>query len=449
MPAVHAQDLAQLERSLQVCRRIFGGMLAFARGSSRRVRYGQVRPAVETALAILRDSLERRGIQLSIEIPPDTAAVACGQGDLEQVFLNLLTNAREAMPAGGRLVVRAHADTEIVTISVADTGCGIPPEHLQRVQEPFFTTKPHGNGLGLSICRSILWETGGKLTIDSDPSSWNARRDLGAAREHSSARNRMNPARILVVDDEPGMLRAVERILGGTHHVVTSRSSFDAVAVAGRFDPELAILDVRMKELDGFELMARLHAQKADLDVILMTGSVDDLDEKLVRAIRGEAFYFIQKPFDREVLRTLVDRCLELRWRREERRRYLRRLETELAEARAFQQSLLPAREAVVGPLALWCRYSPCSELGGDLYDYACGASGQAALLVADVSGHGTSAAMLTEPSRAPFDRPTRMAMTRPSSCNVWLTASPRLGSIDSSRCLRPSSPGMHESCST
>jgi phosphoserine phosphatase RsbU/P len=213
----------------------------------------------------------------------------------------------------------------------------------------------------------------------------------------------MNPARILVVDDEPGMLRAVERILSGPHHVVSSRSSLEAIDVAARFHPELAILDVRMPELNGFELMARLHAQDANLDVILMTGSVDDLDDKLVRAIRGEAFYFIQKPFDRAVLRTLVERCLGLRWRREERRRYLRRLETELAEARAFQQSLLPAREAVVGPLALWCRYSPCSELGGDLYDYAGAASGQAALLVADVSGHGTSAAMLTATVKSAF----------------------------------------------
>ena len=213
----------------------------------------------------------------------------------------------------------------------------------------------------------------------------------------------MNPARILVVDDEAGMLRAVERILSGTHHVVTSRSSVEAVTLAGRFDPELAILDVRMPELDGFELMARLHAEKPDLDVILMTGSVDDLDEKLVRAIRGEAFYFIQKPFDREVLQTLVDRCLELRWRRDERRRHLRRLETELAEARAFQQALLPARESVVGPLAIWCRYAPCFELGGDLYDYACGASAQAALLVADVSGHGVSAAMLTATVKSAF----------------------------------------------
>ena len=65
--------------------------------------------------------------------------------------------------------MRALAHPDSVAVSVADTGCGIPPEHLLRVQEPFFTTKPDGSGLGLSICRSILWEIGGKLTIDSDP----------------------------------------------------------------------------------------------------------------------------------------------------------------------------------------------------------------------------------------------------------------------------------------
>src|SRR6185295_14936711 len=132
------------------------------------------------------------------------------------------------------------------------------------------------------------------------------------------------------------------------------------------------------------------------LDVILMTGSVDDLDEKLVRAIRSAAFYFIQKPFDREVLKTLVERCVELRWRRDEHRRHLDRLETEMAEARAFQQSLLPDREAVVNRLSICCRYTPCSGLGGDLFDYAAAPSGQTALLIADVSGHGVSAAMLT-----------------------------------------------------
>jgi phosphoserine phosphatase RsbU/P len=206
----------------------------------------------------------------------------------------------------------------------------------------------------------------------------------------------MRAARILVVDDEPGMLRAVDRVLGKDHHVVGTRLSRDALSMASEFHPELAIVDIRMPDLDGFELMAQLKARLSGLDVILMTGSVDDLDEKLVRAIRSPAFYFIQKPFDRDVLRTLVDRCLELRWRREEHRVNLQRLETEMAEARAFQQSLLPDREKIVNRVAVCCRYTPSSALGGDLYDYAATGAGGTALLIADVCGHGVSAAMLT-----------------------------------------------------
>jgi sigma-B regulation protein RsbU (phosphoserine phosphatase) len=206
----------------------------------------------------------------------------------------------------------------------------------------------------------------------------------------------MRPARILVVDDEPGMLRAVERVLVQDHHVLGTRLSREALALANEFHPELAIVDIRMPDLDGFELMAQLKTRFPTIDVILMTGSVDDLDEKLVRAIRSPAFYFIQKPFDREVLRTLVERCVELRWRREEHRLNLKRLETEMAEAKAFQQSLLPDREAIVNRVAVCCRYTPCSALGGDLYDYADATAGRTALLIADVSGHGVSAAMLT-----------------------------------------------------
>jgi sigma-B regulation protein RsbU (phosphoserine phosphatase) len=206
----------------------------------------------------------------------------------------------------------------------------------------------------------------------------------------------MKAARILVVDDEPGMLRAVERVLGEDHSVIGTRFSREALSVASEFRPELAIVDIRMPDLDGFELMAQLKERFPGLDVILMTGSVDDLDEKLVRAIHSAAFYFIQKPFDRVVLKTLVARCVELRRRREDHRRHLKRLESEMAEARAFQQSLLPEDETIVNRVAICCRYTPCSALGGDLYDYAAAAAGRTALLIADVSGHGVSAAMLT-----------------------------------------------------
>jgi sigma-B regulation protein RsbU (phosphoserine phosphatase) len=213
----------------------------------------------------------------------------------------------------------------------------------------------------------------------------------------------MSAARILIVDDEPGMLRAVERVLSADYDVVATPSSRDALSIAAAFLPDLAIMDIRMPDLDGFELMARLKTRFPELDVILMTGSVDDLDEKLIRAIRSPAFFFIQKPFDREVLKTLVERCVELRWRREENRRHVRRLETEMAEASAFQQSLLPPREATVNGVAITCHYTPCLDLGGDLYDYAAAPSRQAALLVADVSGHGVSAAMLTAIVKSAF----------------------------------------------
>jgi len=210
-------------------------------------------------------------------------------------------------------------------------------------------------------------------------------------------------SRILVVDDEPAMLRSVSRILEGSYDVASAPSPLEALALAPAFKPDLAILDIRMPEMDGFELMARLKVLKPDLDLIVMTGSATETESKLVRAIRERAFYFIQKPFDREVLLTLVARCLELRKLAEENRRHVGRLEGELREARTFQKSLLPPEESRVEGLSIAARYLPCSELGGDFYDYASGGRGRTTVLIADVSGHGASAAMLTGIVKAAF----------------------------------------------
>ena len=178
LPNVFAEDLEQVQKSLQVCRRIFGGMLTFSRNAARRSGYGQVRRAIDTTSAILKYGMSRSAIELLVNVPDDIPDVACSQSDLEQVFLNLLTNAREATPHSGRIVVNVRADGRLVEISIADTGCGIAREHLPRVLEPFFTTKPHGNGLGLSICRSVLWEIDGTLTIQSEPGNGTAIRVL-------------------------------------------------------------------------------------------------------------------------------------------------------------------------------------------------------------------------------------------------------------------------------
>jgi two-component system, NtrC family, sensor kinase len=168
-PGVYLADLEQVQKSMQVCRRIFGGMLSFARGGARRTHHGQVQPALDTTLAVLRDGIERRGIDLMVVTKDDLPPVACGQSDLEQVFLNLLTNARDASSKGGNVTVRVEPQPDQMAITIADTGCGIAPEDLQRVFEPFFTTKVNGNGLGLSICRSILWEIGGTMSLHSEP----------------------------------------------------------------------------------------------------------------------------------------------------------------------------------------------------------------------------------------------------------------------------------------
>src|SRR6516162_3023782 len=206
----------------------------------------------------------------------------------------------------------------------------------------------------------------------------------------------MNLSRILVVDDEAGMLRSVERVLGEDYEVVSTRSSREAVGVAKAFKPDLAILDIQMPEMDGFQLMEKLQALDAELDVIFMTGSIQELDAKLIRAIRKDAFYFLQKPFDRGVLLTLVERCLKLKRLERTNRQNMRRMEKELGDARAFQHSLLPPDSAKVGGVCISAHYVPCSELAGDFYDYVAIPPDGAVIIVADVSGHGASAAMLT-----------------------------------------------------
>lgn len=170
-PDVLARDLRQVERSLQVCRRIFGGMLAIARGATHGVPEGDVFRAVAATLAVLEESMRRSTIRVVVDLPEQLPRVRVGQGDLEQLVLNLATNARDAMPEGGELRIEASAADGHVELVIGDTGNGITASHLARVQEPFFTTKRHGNGLGLSICRSIVWSCKGQLSIESDVGS--------------------------------------------------------------------------------------------------------------------------------------------------------------------------------------------------------------------------------------------------------------------------------------
>jgi signal transduction histidine kinase len=167
--AVLMQDLQQIEQSAQICQRIFDGMLQLARSGVRPPEHAPMQRILQGAIAVLGTRMKRLGVTLEVRIPEDLPEINASRGGLEQLFLNLFTNALDAMPAGGRLKVSARVAGDRIEVKVSDTGTGIPPETLKRIHEPFYTTKEDGFGLGLAICRSILWENGGDMTVDSAP----------------------------------------------------------------------------------------------------------------------------------------------------------------------------------------------------------------------------------------------------------------------------------------
>ena len=129
--------------------------------------------AVVTRIArVMEPVLESRGIATTLDLAPKAAdRFLCDAQQVEQVLVNLVQNALDAMPEGGHLTIRTAASEEGRAISVHDTGEGIPPELLEHVFEPFFTTKEEGRGtgLGLGLCREIAHHHGGDVALDSEP----------------------------------------------------------------------------------------------------------------------------------------------------------------------------------------------------------------------------------------------------------------------------------------
>jgi PAS domain S-box-containing protein len=149
-------------------------LLQFSRRGRDRLVTVQVNKELEHIVELVRHLLHKRGIEVVWELDAALPPIQCDLQKLQQVFLNLLTNAADAMPHGGQLVLRTRpavlpGDREAVAIEVSDSGVGIPPEHLDKVFDPFFTTKGQGQGtgLGLPICRRIVEEHRGKITLRS------------------------------------------------------------------------------------------------------------------------------------------------------------------------------------------------------------------------------------------------------------------------------------------
>ena len=148
-------------------------LLQFSRRSHRQVSTVDVREEIANSVELVRYHLRNRRIEVVREFPTSLPTIQADRQQLRQLFLNLSTNASDAMPEGGKLIARAASsklnDTVAVMIEFADTGEGISAENLEKIWDPFFTTKPEGKGtgLGLAICRRIVEEHGGTIEIQS------------------------------------------------------------------------------------------------------------------------------------------------------------------------------------------------------------------------------------------------------------------------------------------
>lgn len=168
-PETLRDDLREIETSLEVCRRIFAGMLRWARGTSTHGGNCDASRAVRNSVEVLDGMMRRAGVKLVLELADGLPPVRGSLAEMEQLFLNLATNAIEAMPRGGTLRIVMAQAADRVRADVEDTGRGIPEEQLALVEEPFVTTKENGTGLGLPTCRSIVSGVGGDMVLASVP----------------------------------------------------------------------------------------------------------------------------------------------------------------------------------------------------------------------------------------------------------------------------------------
>lgn len=292
------------------------------------------------ALRFMEPMLRRtigEDIELSLKMDPDVWAVRIDGGHIEQLVLNLVLNSRDAMPAGGRLVVEAanvrlddayarrHFDVvpgEYAMLAVSDTGVGMDEATRRRVFEPFFTTKPpgRGTGLGLSTVYGIVRRSGGSIWVYSEVSrgttfkvylpraTWVSVPQPGA---ETPALSRGTET-VLVVEDEAALRRLCERILTAAGYTVLAAASGDeAVEMAARHDGPIHLLlaDVVMPGQAGPAVARRLLEERAGTKVLFMSGYAEQAVDQHRAAIPGA--HFIAKPFDGRTLAQAVRAALD------------------------------------------------------------------------------------------------------------------------------------------
>ena len=312
-------------------------VLLFARGAEfQRLEVVPLR-LVDDIAKIMRSSFPRH-ITIETNCRRDLPSLLGDFTQLHQVLLNLCVNARDAMPEGGRLRVTVTAATvtpgeggapadsrwgEHVVFSVSDTGTGIAPEVVERMFEPFYTTKApdKGTGLGLSTVLGIVRNHGGFIRVETAPGHGTTFEVWlpGEARVESTRRARelvsqatmpgVDPGRILFVDDDPAVRAIAGRVLQTAGHTVTlavdGAEALRLICGGAAFDVILTDLD--MPRLSGLELVRRIRQSHPSLPVVVCSGRMGDDEAAELRKLG--AARFVAKPFTRESLLAVVERA--------------------------------------------------------------------------------------------------------------------------------------------
>jgi two-component system cell cycle sensor histidine kinase/response regulator CckA len=323
-----AERVAQLTRQL----------LALSRRQMMQPELANLDAIVQEANVILRRLLGAE-IEITLDQGPDPKWVRADRTQLAQVILNLALNARDAMPAGGRLTLRTRLSdppetpgrfervwpprVRVAVLTVSDTGTGIEPTIANRVFDPFFTTKSQGQGtgLGLSVVDGIVEQSGGDLWVESRPGAGTTFTiALPLAEAPSSPPGDAGSGRgtgrgsetLLLVEDEQPVRTTIARGLTDAGYRVLETSSGEEALSLLRTSPDpiaLVITDVAMPGMSGIELARKAAELDSELPFLFISGHSEDVVFN-ARA-EGERIPFLQKPFAPEVLAVAVRSALD------------------------------------------------------------------------------------------------------------------------------------------
>lgn len=263
------------------------------------------RDTVELTRPSWRDAAQARGITITVDVDLQAGLLVAAEPlELREVVTNLILNAVDAMPHGGRLRVTGQRSGEMVQLHVSDTGVGMSRAVTRRVFEPFFTTKAEGGtGLGLAVSYGIIRRRGGQLTVNSVPgggTTFTIELPFAAVSVDEPPLQQAKVAldrrrHVLFVDDEPGLAAIVQRLLLLEGFDVTVCSGGEEALSA--FDPDrhdLVVTDYGMPDLTGVQVAAAIKRRAPNIPILLVTGWGSDLDASApppgVSAVIGKPF---------------------------------------------------------------------------------------------------------------------------------------------------------------